>query len=84
MDDTISDDEQDIMTPEEQGAHRSISHSQTMTICLLLARFDDAMDKVKEVIGDEGTSTIPDSYVKDVVWENYFDVQKSIEDLLGE
>ena len=39
------------------------------------------MDDVREVIGDESMSGIPDHLVRDVVWNENFDVEKSIEAL---
>ena len=47
------------------------------------AAFEDAVDDVREVIGDESMSGIPDHLVRDVVWDGNFDVQKSIEALFG-
>lgn len=48
------------------------------------ARLDDTVEQVREVIGSESTSGISDAFLKDVAWNNYFDVGRSIEEVMGE
>lgn len=50
---------------------------------ILSAEYEDAVDRVQEVIGNEAMSGIPDDFVKEVVWNQGFSVEKSIEILLG-
>ncbi len=45
---------------------------------------EEAAERVREVIGEELSSGIPDSFMNDVIWNNYFDVEQSIAYLLGE
>ena len=46
-------------------------------------QLEDAVERLRTVIGDESSTGIPDSFIKDVVWNNYFDEEQSISDLLG-
>lgn len=50
---------------------------------ILSAEYEDAVDQVREVIGNEATSGIPDDFMKEVVWNEGFSVEKSIEILRG-
>ena len=48
-----------------------------------LARLDDTVEQVREVIGSESASGISDAFLKDVAWNNYFDVGRSVEEVMG-
>ncbi|KLO07492.1 hypothetical protein SCHPADRAFT_881671 [Schizopora paradoxa] len=48
------------------------------------AMLEEAAERVREVIGEESVSGIPDSFMNDVIWNNYFDVDQSISYLLEE
>ena len=48
------------------------------------ARLDDTVERVRDVIGTESASGISDAFLKDVAWNNYFDVGRSIEEVMGE
>ena len=64
-----------------------LSHIHVCTSLILkcyLARWEDAIEQVQAVIGDENTSGLPDQLVRDVVYNEWFDVPRSIERLLGE
>lgn len=71
------------MTPEERGLYSDCVDCVWLSLPAILAQFEDAVDRVRGVIGDEKVSGIPNNYVNDIVWNNYFDVDRSIEDLLG-
>lgn len=47
-------------------------------------QFEDALDKVYEIVGDEATTGVPDSFVKQVVYDCFFDVNQSIDIILQE
>ncbi|KAI5124791.1 hypothetical protein M0805_005425 [Coniferiporia weirii] len=47
-------------------------------------QLEDAVDQVREIIGTETVSGISDAFLKDVVWNNYFDVGRSVEEVLEE
>ena len=50
----------------------------------IVEQFDAAVDQVLDILGPGfEESGIPESFVKQVVWDNYFDVQKSVDDILG-
>ncbi|KAF9008789.1 hypothetical protein BDQ17DRAFT_75755 [Cyathus striatus] len=44
----------------------------------------DGLEHVRQVIGTESVSAIPDSAIQDVLWETYFDVQRTVEWALEE
>ncbi|KAL0580789.1 hypothetical protein V5O48_001254 [Marasmius crinis-equi] len=47
-------------------------------------QMNDALEKVREVIGEEEISGLPDSEVKDTIWHYHFNVQDSIDWCLQE
>ncbi|KAJ8086336.1 hypothetical protein PM082_005159 [Marasmius tenuissimus] len=47
-------------------------------------QMNDALEQVREVIGEEDISGLPDSEVKDTIWYYHFDVQESIDWCLQE
>jgi elongation factor 1 alpha-like protein len=44
---------------------------------------DDALDRVQEVIGDERSTGLTDQEIRDVLWDNFFDVERTIQWALG-
>ena len=50
---------------------------------MIPARLDDAVEQIREVIGPESTSGISDAFLRDVAWNNYFDVGRSVEEVMG-
>ncbi|GJJ07398.1 hypothetical protein Clacol_001600 [Clathrus columnatus] len=48
-----------------------------------LEQFDMAFAQARSILGSEENSGISDKQIKDTVWEFYFDVEKSIDWLLG-
>lgn len=48
-----------------------------------LALLDDAVVQLRELIGPESSSGISDSFLKDASWNNYFDIGRSMEEIMG-
>ncbi|THH08132.1 hypothetical protein EW145_g2914 [Phellinidium pouzarii] len=69
-DGAISEEEVISISPEEQ---------ETAT-----AQIEDAVDQVRDIIGAESSSGISDAFLKDVVWNNYLDVGRSVDEVLEE
>lgn len=47
-------------------------------------QFDSAVEQVLDALGpDFENAGVPGSFVKQVVWDNYFDVQRSVDDIFG-
>lgn len=44
---------------------------------------NDGLEQVRIIIGDDETSGISDNAIKDVLWENYFDIEQTTEWALG-
>ena len=43
----------------------------------------DGVEQIRNILGDQEQSGLPDQTIKDALWEFYFDVDKSVVWLLG-
>ncbi|KAF8901630.1 hypothetical protein CPB84DRAFT_1846637 [Gymnopilus junonius] len=82
-DDALSDGGEEEMTSEQQGLH------ETALLAFVQAEFaqaqmNDALDQVKLVIGNKAQSGLSDNAIRDVLWEYYFDVEKTVQWALEE
>ncbi|PPQ92367.1 hypothetical protein CVT25_008717 [Psilocybe cyanescens] len=82
-DDALSDGGDEDMTPDQQGLHGT-NMLASVQAELDQARMEDGLDQVKLVIGDESQSGLSDNEIRDVLWELYFDIEKTIEWALEE
>ncbi|KAH9482959.1 hypothetical protein JR316_0005059 [Psilocybe cubensis] len=82
-DDALSDGGDYDMTPDQQGLHDT-NMLASVQAELDQARMEDGLDQVKLVIGDESQSGFSDNEIRDVLWEYYFDIEKTIEWALEE
>ncbi|TDL29763.1 hypothetical protein BD410DRAFT_39956 [Rickenella mellea] len=76
IDEELSRDDVDDAAPYEDEFDGMTKEQQE--------KLDAAVEQVRSVIGDERISGFPDSLVREVVWDQYFDVEESIEILLEE
>lgn len=44
---------------------------------------DEGLDRIREVIGNEETSGIPDSQIRDGLWNSYFSVEETLQWIFG-
>jgi elongation factor 1 alpha-like protein len=44
---------------------------------------DEGVEHIREILGPESQNIIPNSMIEDALWEYYFDIQKSLDYLLG-
>ncbi|KIY45914.1 hypothetical protein FISHEDRAFT_48274 [Fistulina hepatica ATCC 64428] len=42
-------------------------------------QMEKALDHVRQIIGDEATSGLSDNVIRDVLWDEYFDVEKTLD-----
>jgi elongation factor 1 alpha-like protein len=49
-----------------------------------IEQLDVAFAQARSILGPEASSGISDGQIKDAAWESYFDVEKTVEWLLGE
>ena len=65
------------MTAEEQRMALFYASPFT-TFTSYLVKMNDALEQVRQVIGEEDISGLPDSEVKDTIWYYHFNVEESI------
>ena len=44
---------------------------------------ESGLEHIRAVLGSEAESGLSDSLIKETLWDSYFDVEKSVEWLLG-
>lgn len=76
-DDALSDGGEEEMTPEQQGLPEATLLASVQSE-YIQAQMNDGLEQVRLVIGDEAASGLSDTSIKDVLWEYYFDVEKTI------
>ncbi|TFL05524.1 hypothetical protein BDV98DRAFT_223531 [Pterulicium gracile] len=47
-------------------------------------QMDEGLDRIREVIGNEETSGIPDSQIRDGLWNSYFSVEETLQWIFAE
>ena len=81
-DGAISDGGEEEMTHEEQGLREEISLASVRAE-LVEAQMNDGLEQVRLVIGDQDMSEISDNTIKDVLWDYFFDIEKTIQWAIG-
>lgn len=70
------------MTHEEQGLREEILLASVRAE-LVEAQMNDGLEQVRLVIGDQDMSEISDNTIKDVLWDYFFDIEKTIQWAIG-
>ena len=47
------------------------------------ATLNSALEEVHRLVGDEEKTGVADKLVRDVLWDNYFDIEKTVEWMCG-
>ena len=81
-DDALSDGGDEEISEQDQGASFRTPISR-VRFTLPAASLDDAFEKVVAVIGNATATGLSDRDVKNVIWDNYFGVESTIEWALG-
>lgn len=48
-----------------------------------LAQLNDGLDQIRVILGPEGQSELSDTEIKDALWNNYFDIDVTLQWALG-
>lgn len=81
-DDALSDGGDEELTAEQQGLHE-ITLKELFQTEYLQAQMNDGLEQVRLVVGDEDVSGLSDNVIKDVLWNNYYDIEKTVDWALG-
>lgn len=80
-DDALSDGGEEPITQEEEGMFTVTVLSSSVEI--LSDELCDALERVRAIIGSAQTSGISDKELKDLLWHEYYDVNKAVDWALG-
>jgi len=84
-DDALSDGGEEEMTAEQQRMFDS-AESPILYVPLTnkLVQMNDAFERIRDTLGEEGLSEIPDNEIKDAIWYYHFDIEQSLDWCLRE
>lgn len=82
MDDAALSDGGDELTPEQHGEWPDIC-ARDARWELNIAQMTFCLEQIRELIGDEAVSGLDDDFIKETLWDQYFNVESSLSYLYG-
>ena len=82
-DDALSDGGEEELTKEQQGIKIQLDKYFKQSNFATTAQMDEGLERVRALLGPFETTGLDDKVVKDALWNEYFDVERSVDWLLG-